>query len=281
MLYLRPPVAAGTFYDLDPNRLKKQIEASFKKAEEKKKKKMQKFDVAVVPHAGYMYSGWVAAKVYSMLGAKKPMNFIILGTNHYMFGSKYAIMKRGLWKTPLGAATVHESVASRLLERCELLENDVIPHQNEHSIEVQLPFLQYIFGDKFKFVPISIACDIADNALVDDCRIIGKSIAGAVKSSKENWIILASSDFSHYVPQKLAEEVDAYIIKSILRLDEKMFIDRVIEKNASVCGFGGIATAIVAAKMLGSKKGKLLKYATSADITGDRSAVVGYASITM
>ncbi len=281
MLYLRPPVAAGTFYDLDVNRLKKQIEASFKKADENKKKKIQKFDVAVVPHAGYMYSGWVAAKVYSMLGEKKPVNFIILGTNHYMFGSKYATMKRGLWKTPLGTATVHESMASRLLEKCELLENDVIPHQNEHSIEVQLPFLQYVFGDDFKFVPISIACDIADNALIDDCIFIGKSIANAVKSSKENWLILASSDFSHYVPQKLAEEVDTYIIKSILRLNEKMFIDRVIEKNASVCGFGGIATAVVAAKMLGSKKGKLLKYATSADITGDRSAVVGYASIIM
>ena len=259
MLYLRPPVAAGTFYDLDPDRLKKQIKASFKKAKTKRQLNPTKFHAAVVPHAGYMYSGWIAAKIYSMLGANKPMNFIILGTNHYMFGSKYAIMKRGLWKTPLGTAAVHESMASRLLKQCKLLENDVIPHQNEHSIEVQLPFLQHLFGDGFKFVPISIACDIADNALIDDCRLIGKGIANAVKRSKENWLILASSDFSHYVPQKLAEKVDKYIIKAILRLDEKIFINRIIEKNAGVCGFGGIATAIVVAKMLGSKKGKLLK----------------------
>jgi len=177
MLYLRPPVAAGTFYDLDPERLKKQIKASFKKAEEKRRRKSIKFKAAVVPHAGYMYSGWVAAKVYSMLDAKSPVNFIILGANHYMFGSKYATMKRGLWKTPFGGVTVHEPMASELLKKCELLENDVIPHQNEHSIEVQLPFLQHIFGNDFKFVPISIVCDIADNMLLDECTIVGKAIA--------------------------------------------------------------------------------------------------------
>jgi len=281
MLYVRPPVVAGSFYDLDPDRLKKQINASFKKSVEKGRKKSVKFNAAVVPHAGYMYSGWVAAKVYSLLDVKAPLNFIILGPNHYMFGSKYAIMKRGLWKTPLGGVTVHESMADKLLERCKLLENDVIPHQNEHSIEVQLPFLQYLFGNDFKFVPIAIACDIADDTVLESCRVVGKAIANVVKSSKEKWLILASSDFSHYVPQKLAKEVDGYIIKAILRLNERAFINRVAEKNAGICGFGGIATAIVATKELGSKSGKLLKYATSADITGDTSAVVGYAAVIM
>ena len=281
MLYLRPPIAAGTFYELGPDRLKKQIEASFKKSAEGRRRGPLKFKAAVVPHAGYMYSGWVAAKVYSMLDAKNPVNFIILGPNHYMLGSKYALMKRGLWKTPLGGVTVHESMADKLLSKCELLENDVIPHQNEHSIEVQLPLLQYVFGDDFKFVPISIVGNVVDGTLLDGCRIIGKAVADSVKSSKEKWLVVASSDFSHYVPDKLAKEVDGYIIKSILRLNEKSFLDRVAEKNAGVCGAGGIAAVIVAAKALGVKKGKLLKYATSADVTKDTSAVVGYASITM
>jgi len=281
MLYLRPPVAAGLFYDLYPDMLKKQIEASLRKVASVRKTKIAKFNAAVVPHAGYMYSGWVAAKVYSMLDASKHLNFIILGTNHYMFGSKYAIMKSGLWKTPLGGVAVHESMADKLLEKCKLLENDVIPHQNEHSIEVQLPFLQYLLGDNFKFVPISIAGDIVDDTLLESAKVIGKAVADAVKSSKEKWLVLASSDFSHYVPQNLAEDVDGYIIKAILRLNEKEFLDRIAEKNASVCGFGGIAVAIAAAKALGSKKGKLLKYATSADATNDTSSVVGYASIIM
>ena len=110
---------------------------------------------------------------------------------------------------------------------------------------------------------------------------MGKAIAHAVRAEKEEWVVLASSDFSHYIPQKLAESVDNYVIKSILTLNEKRFFDRVNEKNASVCGVGAIATAIVVAKDLGSKSGKLLKYATSADVTGDTSAVVGYANIIM
>lgn len=279
MLYLRPPAAAGSFYDLEPDRLKKQIQSAFSRASADRKLKAMRFKAAVVPHAGYMYSGWVAAKVYSMFDVKKPLNFIILGTNHYMFGSKYAIMKSGLWKTPLGVVAVDESMAGKLLEKCELLENDVMPHQNEHSIEVQLPFLQHLFGSGFKFVPITIACDIADDIALESYWVIGKAIADVVKADKESWLVLASSDFSHYVPQNLAEETDGYVIKAILKLDEKEFVERVAERSASVCGFGAIAVAIAAAKVLGSKKGKLLKYATSADTTGDVSAVVGYAAI--
>jgi AmmeMemoRadiSam system protein B len=170
-------------------------------------------------------------------------------------------------------------MADRLLSKCELLENDVIPHQYDHSIEIQLPFLQHRVGSDFKFIPIAIKSEFANDELLDGCRIVGKAIADAIKPSKDQWTVLASSDFSHYIQQKLAMDVDSYIIKSILNLNEKSFFNRVNEKNASVCGVGAIATAIVVAKSLGSKRGKLLKYATSADITGDTSAVVGYASI--
>lgn len=280
MLYVRPPVAAGKFYDLDEIRLKKQIETSFKKAG-KSRKRIDNPITAIVPHAGYIYSGHVAASVYSKLSKDNHPNFIILGTNHYMMGSKYAIMKNGLWKTPLGSVTVDEEMANSIDNSCDILETDVVAHQNEHSIEVQLPIMQYMFGSDFKFVPITIGVDTIDSEITDNFRTIGTAIANVIKKAKDKWIVIASSDFSHYVPKKRAEEVDKYVISPILKLKEDSFVQRVVEKNASVCGVGAIATAIVCAKKLGATKGKLMKYATSADTTGDKSGVVGYAGIIM
>lgn len=281
MLLVRPPVVAGKFYDIDPDRLKKQIDSAINKASESKIKGKRGFKAAVVPHAGYMYSGWVAALVYSLLDGRSPKNYIILGPNHTLAGSNYALMKTGLWKTPFGGVTIHEPMANQLLSKCELFENDVIPHQYEHSIEVQLPFLQHRVGNDFRFVPIAVKSEFANDELLDGCRIVGKAIANTIKASKEEWVVLASSDFSHYIPQKLATDTDNYVIKSIVNLNEKSFFNRVNEKNASICGVGAIATAMVVAKEFGSKRGKLLKYATSADVSGDSSAVVGYASIIM
>lgn len=280
MLLVRPPIVAGQFYDIDPIRLKKQIQSAIDKAKGLKKTKKD-IKAAVVPHAGYMYSGWVAAYFYSMLDRHSPKKYIIVGPNHSLAGSEYALMKKGLWKTPLGGVTIDENVADELLKKCELLEHDVIPHQYEHSIEVQLPFLQHKLGSDFKFVPIAVKSEIVDDTLLEGCRIVGKAIASAIKTTKEKWVVIASSDFSHYIPKKLAEDVDNYVIKSILKLNEKSFFDRVIERNASVCGVGAIAATIVAAKTLGINKGKLLKYATSAEVSSDTSAVVGYASIIM
>ncbi|RLI96679.1 MAG: AmmeMemoRadiSam system protein B, partial [Candidatus Aenigmatarchaeota archaeon] len=149
----------------------------------------------------------------------------------------------------------------------------------EHSIEVQLPFLQFRFGSDFKFVPISILNEFADETLLESCKLIGKGIANAIKSEKDRWIVLASSDFSHYVPHQTAKRIDKDLIKSIIRLNSKEFFEKINEKDASVCGFGPIAIAIEVAKNLGAKRGKLLKYATSGDITEEYGAVVGYAAI--
>jgi AmmeMemoRadiSam system protein B len=280
MLMVRPPIVAGQFYDVDPVRLRKQIQSAMSRAETEAASK-RKTTAAVVPHAGYVYSGWVAAYFYSMIGKDSPKNYIIIGPNHSLAGSNYAIMKKGLWKTPLGSAMVDEDMADSLLKRCELVEQDVIPHQYDHSIEVQLPFLQYVVGSDLKFVPLAIKSEVVDSTLLEGCRIVGKAVAGVVKGSKNKWGIISTSDFSHYVPQKLAEDVDNQVIKQIVKLNEKSFFDSINERNASMCGAGAVATAIVAAKMLGAKSGRLLKYATSADTTGDTSAVVGYASIIM
>jgi len=283
VLFVRAPVAAGRFYDLEKDKLRKQIDSAFRHANEgakvKGKPRMRKVRGAVVPHAGYEYSGHVAAKFYSMLNEKSPRNYIIMGPNHYMFGSKFAMMKNSLWKTPLGGVAVHETMVETLLRDCELLQIDVIPHQNEHSIEVQLPFLQSRFGDDFKFVPIVITNELGDPDMLRGCQMVGEAIADAIRRNKDKWVVVASSDFSHYVPQNVAEETDGALIKAIMKMDEKLFFERANEMNASVCGFGPIMVTMVAAKKLGAKKGKLLKYATSGDVTNDYGSVVGYASI--
>jgi len=278
MLLIRPPVAAGTFYNLNPEMLKKQIERCFEHKLGPKKIKKQKIIAAVAPHAGYEYSGQIASWIYSRV---EKANYIILGSNHHGMGSRFAIMKKGLWKTPLGEIVVKESIADELIEKCKLLEHDFIAHQYEHSIEVQLPFLQYRFGSEFRFIPICITNEFADETLLNSCRLIGETIGKILKKEKKKWVIIASSDFSHYIPKKMAKRVDKYVIKAILALDEKEFFTRINEKNATACGFGPIAVAIVAAKELGAKKAELLKYATSGDVSGEIESVVGYGSIVM
>jgi len=276
MISIRQPAAAGSFYSYDPETLRKQISESFSHKLGPKGFKKQEFIAAVVPHAGYIYSGPIAAWVYSRI---EKANYIIFGPNHTGMGAQFALMRNGLWKTPLGEVAIHEEFAEKILKECELVEHDVIAHQHEHSIEVQIPFLQYRYNGDFKFVPITILNEFADEVLLENCRTIGKIIANLIKKDRGKWIILASSDFSHYVPQKVAKKIDLGFIEEIKKLNEKKFFEKILEKDASVCGFGGIAATIVAAKELGAKKGELLKYATSGDITGELNSVVGYASL--
>jgi len=274
-ILIRPPAAAGTYYNLNPEYLKKQIETSFSHKLGPKTMKTKDVKAAIAPHAGYEFSGPVAAWVYSRL---ERANYIILGSNHSGIGSQFSIMKAGMWKTPLGDLIIASDVAEKLLGT-KIIEYDVLAHEHEHSVEMQLPFLQYRFGSNFKFVPIAVMDDFADDALLESCRVVGKAIANVVKKQKDKWIVIASSDFSHYVPQDVAERNDKLAIKSILKLDEKDFFEKVAEKRISMCAFGAVATTMVAAKELGAKKGELLKYATSGDVTSDTSSVVGYAGI--
>jgi hypothetical protein len=276
MITIRTPVAAGTFYNLDSEMLKKQIESCFKHKLGPGGTKTQKMIAAIVPHAGYMYSGAVASWVYSRI---EKANYIILGPNHTGSGARFAVSKKELWKTPLGEVAIDEPLVDELIKECKLLEYDIIPHMHEHSVEVQLPFLQYRFGNDFKFVPISVLNEFADDTLLESCSVVGKGIAKIIRGKKEKWIIIASSDFSHYVEQKLAKETDMAVIRAIKKLNEKLFFEKITERNASVCGFGPIAVAMIAAKELGAKRADLLKYATSGDVTEDFNSVVGYASI--
>ncbi|MCS7373475.1 MAG: AmmeMemoRadiSam system protein B [archaeon GB-1845-036] len=277
-LRIRDPVVAGMFYEYSPDSLKLQIEQCFKHRlgpgfipEVHGEFKGSLLGV-VSPHAGYMYSGPVASWSFKALAENgKPDSFIIIGPNHSGVGAPLSILREGCWRTPLGVASIDSELADEILSHCDLLEVDWTAHLSEHSIEVQLPFLQYLFGN-VKFVPISM---MLQNFEVS--RAIGEGLAETIKNRRVT--IIASTDFSHYVPLKQAVEDDSAIIEKILTLDAKGMFDVFYSRRVSMCGPGVVAAMLVACKMLGASRGVKLKYATSGDVTGDVSSVVGYAAI--
>lgn len=229
----------------------------------------------ICPHAGYMYSGPVAAHAYYLLALDgHPKTFVLLGPNHTGRGSALALMNKGVWRTPLGDVEVDDVIANRILNESNIIDVDESAHEFEHSIEVQLPFLQYLYGQNFKIVPILFLMQDLETS-----REVGKAVAKVL--SEKNAVLIASTDMTHYEPQEKAEQKDKIAIKALLGFDEER-LHSVIESNRiSMCGYGPAIAIITAAKVLGVKKGKLLCYKTSGDITRDLSAVVGYASLSI
>ncbi len=276
-LRVRTPAVAGMFYESNPEDLKHRIEWCFKHklgpgSIPEVKEGPRKIIGLICPHAGYMYSGPVAAWSYKALAEDgRPECFIILGPNHTGYGATISIMTEGKWSTPLGEAEIDSSIAKRILEYSKIAEEDDYAHLSEHSIEVQLPFLQYLYGD-VNFVPICMMLQTYDIALE-----LGEAISKAV--ADKDVVIIASTDFTHYEPHSSAYEKDNAVIECIVNLDAKKMIDLVYRRGISMCGPGPVATTIIASKMLGATKAIKMKYATSGDITGDYYSVVGYASI--
>lgn len=267
---VRNPVVAGQFYPGTKDGLLKMIGAMTGKPAGK-----EMAIGAVSPHAGYIYSGSVAAGVLSAI-EPKPV-YIILGPNHTGRGTAFSLSKAGSWNTPLGEAGVDEGLRRAILARSSIIVADDEAHAGEHSIEVQLPILQ-ARRKKFTFIPIVIASDD-----LRSYRTAGEDIAGAVKElgiGKEV-VIIASSDMTHYETDESVRAKDKAAIEAILELDEEKLLDRVRRMDISMCGYGPAAVMISAAKILGAKKAKLVKYGTSGDASGDYSSVVGYAGITV
>ncbi len=222
----------------------------------------------VVPHAGYVYSGPVAAHAYKELANDGVFDTaVILGPNHTGYGSPVSLWADEDWETPLGKVRVDRELAHDLL--AGVIEVDETAHIYEHSIEVQLPWLQYLYGE-VKIVPIAMMAQDLETA-----REVGKAISGC----GNNIIIIASTDFTHYEPHPVATEKDHSMIAAIVNLDEEELYRQREFLNCTMCGYGPVASAIVAAKAMGAERASLLKYATSGDITGDFSRVVGYGSI--
>ena len=266
----RHPAVANQFYPSSKIALLQEIEGFIEKKSERKD-----IIAAILPHAGIMYSGSVAGAVVSQISPKETI--VIIGPNHSGLGKPFSIMTDGTWRTPLGDIDIDVELAEEINSNSRYLENDSLAHQREHSIEVELPFFQYIQKD-FKIVPILV---FSDNKQVYEN--IADAIAKAIKntSKQDKVLIVGSSDLTHYEAQQIAEEKDKAVIESIIKLDEASLLKNVKELSVSMCGCGPVIIAITAAKQLGAKSAELVKYQTSADVSGNCSSVVGYAGITI
>jgi AmmeMemoRadiSam system protein B len=279
MAKIRRPTQAGAFYEGDAESLKTQIENCF--LQEFGPKQLPRVNEAgpreiiglICPHAGYMYSGHVAANAYYELAQDgKPDTVVILGPNHTRYGSAIALMNEGFWRTPLGDVEIDGETANRIVQETRLVDVDELANRFEHSIEVQLPFLQYLYGADFKFVPICF--QMQDLSSVAE---VGKALVEVL--ADKNAVVIASSDMTHYEPQRNAAAKDLMALKAVEAMDEKRFYSIIETQKVTACGYGAIAAVITAAKGLGAKEAKLLCYKSSGDITGDYSSVVGYAAV--
>ncbi|MBI4282868.1 MAG: AmmeMemoRadiSam system protein B [Chloroflexi bacterium] len=263
---IRNPVVAGQFYPGSPGQLRSLIKEMVDEPAVK-----EEVIGLLSPHAGYVYSGAVAGATISRIKFKN--TFIIIGPNHTGHGKPFSIMTEGVWKTPLGEVEIDSALGKRILAASGHLQEDHLAHQYEHSIEVQLPFLQY-FKPDIKLVPIVFAD--ASGAIYKE---IGKGLAEAIKESKKEVVIIASSDMTHYEPQESARRKDTQAIAAMLDLNEDELLKRVQELDISMCGYAPMVSLISAAKELGATGAKLVKYQTSGDTSGDYNSVVGYAGV--
>lgn len=265
---LRKPVVCGQFYPASEKELRKQL-ASFVPASAPKSEAI----ACMLPHAGYVYSGRVAAETLSRVLIKETV--ILLGPNHTGYGKPFSIMTQGTWQTPFGEIAIDNALAQSILKSSKYLEEDSLAHLYEHSLEVELPIFQY-FKPQFKIVPLVI---LAQHLGV--LKEVGCEIAEAIEDSNavHSVLIAASSDMTHYEPQETARQKDARAIDAILKLDEDLLAREVQNHRISMCGYAAAVIMLSAAKKLGAKKAELIKYQTSGDINQDKESVVGYAGI--
>jgi len=274
-MQIRTPAVAGMFYPGEKNKLTKLIKDcflhKFGPGENPPKKSEKKIFGVICPHAGYVYSGPIACNSVFSISSQSPDLFIIIGPNHWGIGRSVATMKDCKWQTPLGEVEVDSESADKISKLSKIIESDYFSHTREHSLEVQIPILQNTFSN-FKILPISLI-----NQSKEIAQDVGLAIAKI--AMEKNAMIIGSSDFTHYEPNEFAHEQDMALIEPILEMDVDKFYDVLQKRKVTACGYGAIASTIIACKELGATKGELRRYATSGDITGDTSSVVGYGSI--
>ncbi|MCL4378853.1 MAG: AmmeMemoRadiSam system protein B [Actinobacteria bacterium] len=262
---IRDSIVAGSFYPNDPYTLKMQLEDYFNNA---KFLDINNIKALICPHAGYIYSGQVAAYSYKQINNKKYDTIIIISPSHSEYFDYVSVFDGDAYRTPLGRVNVDKKRSKMLVESSPNIRFSDLGHNNEHSIEVQLPFLQYLF-DEFEFIPAVIGAQNSNNI-----HSIGNAIGKIFKG--ENILIVASTDLSHYHPYAEAIVLDSEAEKLVEKFDIENLELQFLKENIEMCGGGPVAAAMIAAKNLGANKAVILKYLNSGDITGDRKAVVGY-----
>ncbi len=264
---IRPPAVAGRFYPDDPERLRAAVDSFLVGSEEQKIRAR----ACMVPHAGYVYSGTVAGEVYRRL--EIPARVILLGPRHFPRGASLAILSDGAWQTPLGMAPIDHLLAEKISRAFPLLREDAVAHGTEHSLEVQLPFLQRL-APSFAFVPIVIG-----PAQWEQLEALGRALAAVVAAEREPILLVASSDMNHYESDPVTRVKDRKAIDQILALEPRKLFDTVRDEKISMCGYAAAVATLIAARELGATRAELVRYATSGEVNGDLNEVVGYAGI--
>ena len=271
---VRQPAVAGYFYQASSSRLKDQVE----KFLVEKDARIRALGI-LSPHAGLVYSGAVAGAVYSSI--ELPDTFVLIGPNHTGLGAPVSIMTSGEWRTPLGTVSVDESLAKAIVKNSKRIEDDMLAHVREHSLEVQLPFIQFS-REQVKIVPIQLM-----DTRLETCLDVGSAVAKAIEDlglraaegEAPKVLVVASSDMSHYVPAETAKRKDHMAIERILALDARGLYETVRNEDITMCGYGPAVAMLTACTSLGATKAELIKYANSGDVSGDYDQVVGYAGI--
>lgn len=265
---IRRPAVAGQFYPADPETLRRDLVA----LTQGKSSPAEPRGVALmVPHAGYIYSGRVAGATY--VSVRLPQRAVILCPNHTGLGEAIAVSDESHWETPLGRVPIDAPLARDILERCPKARADASAHSREHSLEVQVPFLQHLVGD-VRFVPICVGT-LHLPALLD----LGRAMAGAIRDDGDDILLIISSDMSHYVPAAVAEKQDRKAIERLLAIDPEGLHRVVLEEDISMCGIAPAVAGLEAARRLGASRARLVAYGHSGETSGDVRSVVGYAGV--
>jgi AmmeMemoRadiSam system protein B len=265
---IRSPAVAGRFYPEDAGQLRAAVDSCLAGSGEEKKIRAR---ACMVPHAGYIYSGGVAGEVFRRI--EIPSRVILLGPRHYPRGASLAILSDGAWQTPLGMAPIDHLLAEKIVRAFPLLREDAVAHISEHSLEVQLPFLQRL-APSFAFVPIVIG-----PAQWEHLESLGRALASVIAAEREPILLIASSDMNHYESDAVTRVKDGKAIDAILALEPRRLFDTVRDEKISMCGYAAAVAALIAARELGAERAELIRYATSGEVNRDLQEVVGYAGM--
>ncbi|HDQ03777.1 MAG TPA: AmmeMemoRadiSam system protein B [Deltaproteobacteria bacterium] len=265
---VRKAVIAGSWYPGQPDALRKDIEKYFNSVADFPLNGEIKGIVA--PHAGYMYSGQVAAHAYKLVSSKEYDTVIIVGPSHRVAFPGVSVYPSGGYETPLGIVPVDEQFCHKIMSLNDSIRDVPAAHLQEHSIEIQLPFLQFALGD-FSFVPLVMG---EQNETI--CRELAEAIKQAARGKKI--LIVGSSDLSHFHDYRKAARLDNHAVKYLEKADANGLLRSLNDNSVEACGGGPMATAIMVAQKMGATKSHVLKYADSGDVSGDKSSVVGYAA---
>lgn len=265
---IRQPVVANSFYPGDPH----QLQAVVTSCLTNHRSPAQKALAVISPHAGYIYSGKLAGKTLSSVTI--PKTVVLLGPNHTGIGPQISL-SRSNWATPLNTVACNIELSEKLLQNCDIITSDESAHSREHSLEVQLPFLQTLQPD-LSIVPLTIS-----SISFEHCSIVAKAIAQAITQSSEDILIVASNDMSHFLSKEEAGKVDRLAISKVLELTPEELYKTVIGNNISMCGVIPVTVALLASIEMGAKKCNLIDYTDSSEVSGDIGSVVGYAGLTI